>query len=123
MDSDASLYAALKKFGISEFRGQQKECIKAILRKEDVFVLWPTGAGMFSFFFLLQKFQYDLHLQGKSLVYQVPAVVTQKLSIVISPLISLMFDQVQHLVSHGIFADVICSAKTKSQNAKVCFHF
>ena len=59
---------------------------------------------------------------GKSLVYQLPALVTSKLTVVVSPLISLMFDQVQHLTKHGIAADVICSAKTRVQNQKV-FHF
>ncbi|KAH7832068.1 ATP-dependent DNA helicase RecQ family protein [Monocercomonoides exilis] len=97
---DSKLYEALKKLGILSFRGKQYECIKAILDGNDVFALWPTGAG-------------------KSLVYQLPALVTNKMSIVVSPLIALMIDQVNNLQARGVDANVICSTKTRSENAKI----
>lgn len=124
MVDEASLYAALKQFGICEFRGQQRECILAILNKEDTFVLWPTGAGFDYLPYMNVQSTSIIYqtyiLLGKSLVYQLPPVLTKSLSIVVSPLLSLMFDQVDHLRSLGINADVICSAKTRVQNAKVC---
>lgn len=74
-----TIQQALKKyFGHSKFRDGQKEIIEAILNKENVLAILPTGAG-------------------KSLCYQLPAFVSNNFSIVISPLISLMKDQVDSL--------------------------
>ena len=72
-------------FGYDEFRPLQQEAINAVLSGEDTFVVMPTGGG-------------------KSICFQVPALILPHLTIVISPLISLMQDQVETLNEHGIEA-------------------
>jgi ATP-dependent DNA helicase RecQ len=70
-------------FGLDDFRPSQREVVEDVLRGKDVLCVMPTGAG-------------------KSLCYQLPAAVQGGLSIVVSPLISLMQDQVQQLRDEGI---------------------
>ena len=80
------LHEELKKtFGFSQFRGEQEAIIQNTLQGHNSFVLMPTGAG-------------------KSLCYQLPAIVMPGTAIVISPLIALMKNQVDQLVAFGVNA-------------------
>lgn len=79
-----------EKFGYRTFRKGQEEIIRAILNKEDVLGIMPTGGG-------------------KSICYQLPALVLEGLTLVVSPLISLMKDQVDSLNEMGIPATYINS--------------
>ncbi len=83
-------------FGLDEFRPSQREVIEDVLAGNDVLCVMPTGAG-------------------KSLCYQFPATLQQGLTLVISPLIALMEDQVQHLHDNGIPAMVLNSAVAPAQ--------
>ncbi|MBN7812967.1 DNA helicase RecQ [Algoriphagus sp. H41] len=93
--------ADLKKiFGFSQFRGNQELIVDNLLNHRNTFVIMPTGAG-------------------KSLCYQLPAVVTEGTAIVISPLIALMKNQVDQLNAVGINAHFLNSTLTKSEATKV----
>ncbi len=87
-------------FGYGEFRPPQDQVIEAVLRGEDVFVLMPTGGG-------------------KSLCYQIPALVRPGVGIVISPLIALMQDQVSALTQVGVRAACMNSAMGSEHNNQV----
>jgi ATP-dependent DNA helicase RecQ len=78
-------------FGLEDFRPAQREVIEDVLRGKDVLCVMPTGAG-------------------KSLCYQLPGATSGGLSIVVSPLISLMENQVQQLRDEGIAASFLNSA-------------
>lgn len=93
-------YEALKTyFGYDSFREGQEALIDAILEGRDVLGIMPTGAG-------------------KSICYQIPALCMEGITIVVSPLISLMMDQVKALNQAGIHAAYINSALTENQISK-----
>ncbi len=93
----SSINSILKKtFGFDEFRLMQKEIIKNIISKKDTLIIMPTGSG-------------------KSLCYQLPALIFDGLTIVISPLISLMKDQVEQLHEMGVRAVFLNSSLTYSE--------
>ena len=83
-------------FGYSAFRGGQEALIDAQLRGQDAFGIMPTGGG-------------------KSLCYQIPALLLEGVTLVISPLISLMRDQVMALKNAGVAAAYINSSLTPAQ--------
>ncbi|MRT17210.1 DNA helicase RecQ [Vitellibacter sp. q18] len=102
--AEIDIYAALKKyFGFTRFKGLQEEVVKSILNGDNTFVVMPTGGG-------------------KSLCYQLPALMQEGTAIVVSPLIALMKNQVDALRSlsseEGI-AHVLNSSLNKTEVKKV----
>lgn len=89
-----------KVFGFERFRAGQAEIIQALLDGEDVLAVMPTGSG-------------------KSLCYQLPAILRGGLTIVVSPLIALMRDQVRQLQGFGINAASLNSANDDAENQRV----
>ncbi len=101
---DKTLYELLKNvFGFEQFKGNQEEIIKTVLSKKNVFVLMPTGGG-------------------KSLCYQLPALICKGITIVISPLIALMKNQVDMIRNFGTdtgIAHVMNSSLSKAELLQV----
>ena len=101
---EIDIHKELKKyFGFSQFKGLQEQVIKSILAKENTFVIMPTGGG-------------------KSLCYQLPALVRGGTAIVVSPLIALMKNQVdaiRSLSSENGIAHVLNSSLTKTEITQV----
>ena len=87
-------------FGFNEFRPGQEEIVRAVLAGENVLAVMPTGSG-------------------KSLCYQLPAIARPGLTLVISPLIALMRDQVRALTAAGVAAGSLNSSNEPAENARV----
>lgn len=87
-------------FGYSAFRPKQREIIQHLLDGKDALVLMPTGGG-------------------KSMCYQLPALMMNGVTVVVSPLLSLMKDQVESLQANGIAARAINSAVSETENMLV----
>src|ERR1700689_3966029 len=89
---DAALSVLLKTYGYRSFRGEQAEIIEHVASGGNAFVLMPTGGG-------------------KSLCYQIPALVRAGVGVVVSPLIALMQDQVDALTALGVRAGFLNSTQ------------
>lgn len=105
VEYNATLVADLREqlqehFGLHDFRPAQRQVIEDVLAGRDVLCVMPTGAG-------------------KSLCFQLPAVVRKGLTLVVSPLISLMADQVQQLRDGGLDAMFLNSSQPMSEQRKV----
>ena len=102
--TEMDLHGPLKKFfGFNKFKGLQEQVIKSILEKKNTFVIMPTGGG-------------------KSLCYQLPALMQEGTAIVVSPLIALMKNQVdaiRGISEHNGIAHVLNSSLNKSEIAQV----
>src|SRR4051812_27993014 len=85
-----------KYWGYTAFRSLQEDIIASVLEGKDTLALMPTGGG-------------------KSICFQVPAMAKDGLCIVVSPLIALMKDQVQHLRDKGIAATAIISGMSRNE--------
>jgi len=97
--SEPALLASLKTtFGYDHFREGQLEIVETLLRGDDAFVVMPTGAG-------------------KSLCYQLPAILSARKTIIVSPLVALIDDQVAALRQNGVAASKIHSHQSYDENA------
>ena len=93
----ANIHEILAKYwGYGQFRPLQQEIIEAVLAKNDVLALLPTSAG-------------------KSICFQVPALATEGICLVVTPLIALMKNQVENLRKRGIKAEAIFSGMHKQE--------
>jgi ATP-dependent DNA helicase RecQ len=95
-EKDALKESLKEIFGYSQFRGNQERVIRNLLKGKNTFVIMPTGAG-------------------KSLCYQLPAMVREGLAIVISPLIALMKNQVDQMNAYGVNARFLNSTLSKGE--------
>ena len=93
-----------KSFGFQKFRPQQEQVCQAVAEGRDVLLVMPTGAG-------------------KSLCYQLPGIARGGVTLVISPLIALMEDQVAKLKLSGFRAERIHSGRQREESREVCFRY
>lgn len=101
MTSEADLLTPLRRYwGYSSFRPLQERIVRSLLAGHDTCVVMPTGGG-------------------KSLCYQLPAVVSERTTVVISPLIALMQDQAAQLAQMGIPAAVLNSSVSNEEQSRV----
>ncbi|HSY90897.1 MAG TPA: RecQ family ATP-dependent DNA helicase [Candidatus Binatus sp.] len=101
MTPDADLLTPLRRYwGYSSFRPLQERIVRSLLAGHDTCVVMPTGGG-------------------KSLCYQLPAVVSERTTIVISPLIALMQDQAAQLAQMGIPAAVVNSSISNEEQSRI----
>ncbi len=92
------------RFGFKDFRPHQENVCRSVTEGEDVLLVMPTGAG-------------------KSLCYQLPGIARGGVTIVISPLIALMEDQVAKLKAMGFVAERIHSGRTRPESRQVCRNY
>ena len=97
---DRTLDLLARVFGFSAFRPGQAEIVEAVTQGRDVLAIMPTGGG-------------------KSLCYQLPALARDGLTVVISPLIALMRDQVRALQEAGVAAGALTSGNTADENEEI----
>lgn len=103
INREESLRILKKVFGYDTFREGQQSIVESILDGSDVLGIMPTGAG-------------------KSICYQIPALMLKGITIVVSPLISLMIDQVKALNEAGVHAAYINSALSENQVSKALYN-
>src|SRR6478752_8343237 len=104
MTSEADLLTPLRRYwGYSSFRPLQERVVRSLLAGHDTCVVMPTGGG-------------------KSLCYQLPALVLGRTAVVISPLIALMQDQAAQLAQMGISSAVLNSSISSDQQGRIMRH-
>src|SRR5712691_11597602 len=102
--ADGALDVLRRVFGYDSFRGDQQEIIEHLIAGGDALVLMPTGGG-------------------KSLCYQIPAMIRQGTGVVVSPLIALMQDQVDALLALGVRAGFLNSSQEPRERASTQSRF
>src|SRR4029077_19497883 len=91
-------------FGFSSFRANQEEVCRAVVEGRDVLLVMPTGSG-------------------KSLCYQLPGIARSGTTLVVSPLIALMEDQVTKLKEQGFAVERIHSGRPRADSRQACFDY